>query len=233
LLLSVNMLAIGSAAASLLTPGSAEASPVATMVAGAVEFAEPEFEPAATEDLTVVHVSVSSCGIRSTGSGVVIADGLILTAAHVVGDAGLVRIDSGGVTVAGEVLGVLGDGRDVALISVDAPMASPLRPGVAPVTGEPLTLMGHPGGGPRMVAVGGVVDLAPVTANRVAGEVVGIDISVSVGMSGGPAVNADGEMVGLLVAMETATDTALVVLLPDLLSLESGALVPGSCPESA
>ncbi|MFT5203642.1 MAG: S1-C subfamily serine protease [Candidatus Aldehydirespiratoraceae bacterium] len=249
LLLSVSMLAIGSAVASLLTPGLANASPVATQIAGAVEFAKPEpateigdavaarhegsYVPAPTEHLTVVHVSASSCDTRSTGSGVVIADGLILTAAHVVGDAGLVRIDAGGVTVTGEVLGVLGDGRDVALISVDAPMAVPLRTGVVPGTGEPLTLVGHPGGGSKTVAVGGVVDLGPAITNRVAGEIVGIDVPVSVGMSGGPAVNADGDMVGLLVATETATDTALVVLLPDLISLDSGALVPGSCPESA
>lgn len=106
----------------------------------------------------------------------------------------------------------------MALVSVDASMASPLRPGAAPVTDEPLTLVGHPGGGLRTVAVGGVVDLAPAITNRVAGEIAGIDVPVRVGMSGGPAVNADGEMVGLL---------------PDWLSLGDIALVPGSCPESA
>ncbi len=237
----------------MLIPGSADASaPPATEIAGVTEFAGPSepppeteigeaaaarregsFVPASSSHLTVVHVSVSACGDRSIGSGVVVADGLILTAAHIVGDAALVRIDVGQITITGEVVGVLGDGRDVALVAVDAPMDVPLVAATAPALGDAITLVGHPAGGPRTTSVGPRVDIAPVVAEILDGEILGVDASVSRGMSGGPAINSAGDIVGLLVAKEGAGDMALVVALPDLGSIESQALVPGSCQGSA
>lgn len=190
--------------------------------------------PAPIEHLTVVHLAVSACGERSTGSGVLIADDLLLTAAHVVGDAGTVRIDHRGVTVTGEVLGALGDGRDVALVEVDAPLGAPIQPAPTPPVGDPLTLVGHAGGGPRTATVGPVVEIAPAVATLAGGgEIVGVDASIEEGISGGVAVDADGAVVGLVVAKETATDVALVVALPDLADLTGGSLVPGTCRGSA
>ncbi len=191
-------------------------------------------EPAPTDQLVVVQVSVSACDARSLGSGVVVADGLLLTAAHVVGNAGLVRIDYRGVTVTGEVLGVLGDGRDVALVALDAPLAGPVAVGAVPEPGRPLTLVGHSGGGILSTAVGPVVELAPaVEAGGGSGEIVGVDVSIDAGISGGPAVDSTGAIVGLVVAKETSTDTALIVALPDLSTIGSADVVPGTCPETA
>jgi hypothetical protein len=248
LVVALALLGLGVGVADLVVPDTVAAdSGPAAIVAGAVETA-PEteiadavaavragpFVPAPTEHLTVVHVSVSVCGARSTGSGVVIAEGLLLTAAHVVGDATLVRIDQGGITVTGEVLGVLGDRRDLALVAVDAPMAAPLEAEVAPAVGAPLTLVGHPDGGTRTAAVGPRVDVAPnVAVLAGAGEIVGIGIHIDAGMSGGPVVDAGGTIVGIVVAKEAVSDTALAVATPDLASLSLAALVPGTCGESA
>jgi S1-C subfamily serine protease len=253
---AVSALAIGVGLGRLLTPVSATAT-VPTVVAGAVleasdvttaEGAAPEtdiaeaasvarngeFTPAPTESLVVVQVSVSACGSRSSGSGVLVADGLLLTAAHVVGDAKLVRIDYRGVTVTGEVLGVPVDGRDVALVALDAPLAMPVVGGVMPASGTALTVVGHPGGGVRSAFVGPIVDLAPVVASLAGdGDIVGVDVSIAEGISGGPAVDPSGAVVGLVVAKETATDTALVVALPDLAEIASVGLVPGECAAGA
>jgi S1-C subfamily serine protease len=253
---AVSALAIGIGLGRLLAPVSATAT-VPTVVAGAMleasdgpigEGTAPETDiadavsvtrdgeltPAPTENLVVVQVSVSVCGSRSSGSGVLVADGLLLTAAHVVGDAKLVRIDYRGMTVSGEVLGVPVDGRDVALVALDAPLPTPVASGVMPASGTALTVVGHPGGGVRSAFVGPIVDLAPVVASLAgSGDVVGVDVSIAEGISGGPAVDLSGAVVGLVVAKETATDTALVVALPDLAEIASVGLVPGECPAGA
>jgi len=252
LVISLAVLTLGIGVAGLLNPSSVAAEATSPPeVAGVVETnpateVETEigeaaaarrsgpFDPAQTGHLTVVHLSVSVCGSRSTGSGVVVADGLLVTAAHVVGDATLVRIDQGGITVTGEVLGVLADERDLAVVAVDAPMATPLPTAPVPGVGAPLTLVGYPDGGPRTVAVGGRVEVAPqVAALAGGGQIVGVDVGIEAGISGGPAVDETGTVVGIIVAKEVATDTALVVATPDIASLGSAGLVPGECIGSA
>lgn len=248
----LGVLAIGVAVASMLPPPTEAAEPNEPVapgprVAGAVEEAPATdiddavtverngpLVPASVEHLTVAQVSVSTCGIRSVGSGVIVAEDLLLTAAHVVGDAALVRVDAGGVTVTGEVLGVLGDGRDVALVRVDAPMDTPLPAADRPAVGAPVTLVGHLDGGPRSVLVGAATDVAPVVATLAGGgDIIGVDVSIRPGISGGVAVDADGEVIGLVVAKEEATDTALVVALPELLTIPDAGLVPGECQATA
>lgn len=244
---ALGTLAVGGGFAALLSPSSVAAN--GTEVTGRTESAAPvetnigeaaaatrrgDVTPADTSGLTVVQVSVSTCGFRSAGSGVVVADGLLLTAAHVVGDAELVRIDQGGITVTGEVLGVLGDERDVALVAVDAPMSNPVPAGASPELGAALTLVGQPDGQPLTVATGEVVAVAESVASLAGGgDIVGVDVTIAEGMSGGPAVDANGAIVGLTVAKELATDTALIVALPDLATIDRAALVPGECTGSA
>ena len=250
---AVGALAVGIGIGRLFAPDSVAATTMLpTVVAGAVveapETGQPEVDiadavsvtrdslltPAPTANLIVVQVSVSVCGTRSSGSGVVVADGLLLTAAHVVGDAGLVRVDYRGVTVTGEVLGVLGDGRDVALVALDAPLSTPVVGGAMPGPGTALTMVGHPGGGVLGAFVGPIVELAPVVATLAGrGDIVGVDVSITGGVSGGPAVDPSGAIVGLVVKREVATDVALVVALPDLAEIGSAGLVPGECPASA
>ena len=237
LVLGVGLARLTSGAASLgAAPVAAapETVPVETEIGDAVVATRRgPFQPAPVEHLMVVQVSVTVCGHRSVGTGFLVADGLLLTAAHVVGDAHLVRIDHGGVTVTGEVLGVFADGRDVALIEVDAPLAEMIVPRPAPAVGEPMTMVGRPDGGPRALSVGARVDLAPAVAATVAGETIGVAASVGVGFSGGPAVDAAGSLVGIVVATETATDTALVTPLADLGRFGEMAVVAGRCSTDA
>lgn len=191
------------------------------------------FEPAPTEHLVVVEVSVNVCGARSVGTGVVVAEGLVLTAAHVVGDAGLVRIDHGVTMVTGQVLGVLADGRDLALVAVDAPMAAPLALAAIPPVGAGLTLVGIPDGGPRTIVVGERTVVAPAVAAAVAGDPIGVGAHVERGFSGGPALDDEGMLVGIVVATETRTDTALVIPLATVGRIDETVVVPGRCPVDA
>lgn len=239
---AVAALVIGSALGRVFAPapGAASATP------DALERTETEIGdaaaslrggagvPAASTHLTVMTISVTACGDRSTGSALLFDDGHLLTAAHVVGDAGLVRVDHAGITATAEVVGVAVDGRDLAVLSLDAELVEPLRAAPAPPEDAELTLVGHADGGPRVAASGPVVAVAPEVAVLAgSGDIIGVDVAISAGMSGGPAIDATGAVVGLVVAKESVGETALVVATPDLADLATSALAPGECPASA
>jgi len=202
---------------------------VPTMVGGAVEQRLSDLSPAPNAAMPVVKVSVSACGARSHGSGFVMADGLVLTAAHVVGDAGLVRLEIGSNVVTGEVLGRLADGRDLALIAIDTGQLSIPTAGAAPAAGEAVTMVGFPGGQRRTVSVGPRTSPLPTTMRAVVGQLIGVSAPTGEGFSGGPALDAAGRLVGVVVAVEIGTGTSIVVAVPDLESLADAPLEPNGC----
>lgn len=136
------------------------------------------------------------------GSGVHIGDGYIVTAAHVVTTETSVKIKLDDSTEQpGEVLWV-NKTYDVALIRTNATMrAAPLRCGI-PYPGEILNAVGNP------LAIEFIR-----TEGRVAGVaremgpwklVVPVDITIIMGMSGGPAFDTGGNVVGVNVGVAIA-----------------------------
>lgn len=214
-------------------PRTVVGSQVPTEVAGAVEIRSSTMVPAPIDHLAVVRVSVTRCGERTFGSGVLIDNGLVVTAGHVVGDAGLVRLDQGGVTVTGEVRGVLADGRDLALIEVDGPLDGPIASAGIPGPGSPVTVAGHPGGDGIATVVGERVDLAASVASIARGPAFGVAVATGVGMSGGPAIDQSGRLVGVIIGAETATGTAIVAAVDDAGELAREVLTEGRCPITA
>ncbi len=236
LIVGVCLVAIGLSASVLTKPVDVEAlaapgTDPETAVAGAVEIRQHDLSPAALGDLIVVRISVTACGDRAVATGVVIGEGLIITAAHAVGDAGLVRVDAGG-TVTGEVLGVFADGRDLALISVDTGAVRAPSLAAVPALGEPITVVGFPGGGPRTTTVGPHVDAPTLAADLFAGELVGMDADIGVGFSGGPALDAVGNLIGIVVGAETATGRGIVSVLGDPID-HATPLTDGACAPTA
>ena len=204
-----------------------------TAVLGAVEVRDELVAPADASHLIVVQVAATACGGRSRGSAVLVDHDLLVTAAHVVGDAGLVRIDHGSQVLTGEVLGVFADGRDLALIELDASMVAPLPAATVPSAGEPITFVGHPEAGPRTVLVGERTDVPYLAEQLHRGELLAAAVSVPAGMSGGPAINAAGELLGITVAEETGTQTAIVARIDDPADLAETRLEAGRCPLGA
>ena len=123
-------------------PAGERVSPTA-QVLGAVETRTSTLVPAAVDHHVIVSVAVTTCGQRASGTAVLIAENTILTAAHTVGDAGLVRIAHGRQVLTGEVRGVLADGRDLALIELPAPGCWPL-PHPSRTLGQPSRSSGFP-----------------------------------------------------------------------------------------
>lgn len=212
-------------------PVAADAA-VETEVLGAVEVAPTASAPADASHLVVVQVAATACGERSSGSAVLVDHDLLVTAAHVVGDAALVRIDHGHQVLTGEVLGVFADGRDLALIELDASMVQPLPAAAVPAPGEPITFVGHPQAGSRAAVVGERTDVPQLARQLLRGELLAAAVSVPAGMSGGPAINAAGELLGITVAEETGSETAIVARIDDPALLADSFLVPGDCPRA-
>lgn len=144
---------------------------------------------------------------QSLGSGVVIdAEGHVLTNAHVVGQADVIRV-------------TLADGRefDAELVGADANNdLAVLRlleakdvPWVGPgssedlMVGEPVIAIGNPFGLSNSVTTGVVSALNRSIRNddRVFHGFLQTDASINPGNSGGPLLNADGELVGVNTAI--------------------------------
>ena len=133
------------------------------------------------------------------GSGIVWdAAGLILTNNHVVGRRNPVVILQDNREYESRLLARDPD-VDLALLSIDATGLTPLVPASAsPRVGEMVFAFGHPWG-QRNTVTRGIVS-ALVTAQNRRGDklpVVRSDVPLAPGNSGGPLVNAKGEVVGI------------------------------------
>lgn len=154
--------------------------------------------------------SMDSCFVISAGdsigAGFMAQGDLIITAAHVVGDAGSVELSTGEVTprrFSGRV--VIADRKsDIAVIAPNTrtgvkplPLASSL-----PETGEVVYAVGSPIG--QLVASRGLV-------TGIHGDRIESTTPVDHGSSGGPLVDGDGVVVGVVVELSGLTGHAFSV----------------------
>jgi serine protease Do len=133
------------------------------------------------------------------GAGIVWdANGLILTNSHVVGrHAPTVILQNDGEYEARLI--ARDPDVDLALLSIDATNLTPLKPTtVSPRVGEMVFAFGHPWG-QRNTVTRGIVSALVHAHNRRGDKlpVVRSDVPLAPGNSGGPLVNAKGEVVGI------------------------------------
>jgi putative serine protease PepD len=135
------------------------------------------------------------------GGGVQIWPGLILTAAHLVAQEKTVTImdDLGRAQVGTVEVGNTNQNIDIAFVGIDLPsdlQVSPVSCKLPPV-GLKITMIGHPYGRTFVQMYGAVA-----TSERKVGQwqsVVILTKNAFPGMSGGPVLNEDGAVVGLIV----------------------------------
>ncbi len=156
---------------------------------------------------SVLKITSLGCGRQTSGSGFVAAPGLVVTNAHVV--AGVDRptvTDSAGSHRTSVVL--FDPELDLAILRTTGLIGSPLaiQRGIAP-RGEQGAALGFPGGGPFSVTAGAVRDLFRGAVGRdiysrelVSRDVLQLDAEVHPGNSGGPFVNAQGDVTGVIFA---------------------------------
>jgi S1-C subfamily serine protease len=161
---------------------------------------------------SVVKIEGAGCGGISQGSGFVAGTGLIITNAHVV--AGVTRPDI-----------LDGDGRhrtqviwfdpdlDLAILKTNGLKEKPLvLTGGTAANGSPAAVLGYPGGGDFTANPAIILDSFEAVGRNIYNqggtkrEVYSIKATVEPGNSGGPLIDKDGTVVGIVFAESTTYD---------------------------
>jgi S1-C subfamily serine protease len=179
-----------------------------------------------------VRIRTLGCDRLGTGSGFVIGDGLIVTNRHVVGQPREISISTwDGRSFDARVEGIAQD-ADLAVIQVvgaDLPSAT-LRDAPA-VVGESVAAIGYPGGGSATITTGRVLGFVE---GGVLGETVPsirVDAEVRQGNSGGPLIDMEGQVIGVIFALTAQDGDGLAVPIAALLERldQRGFIPPAGC----
>jgi len=222
-------------AMALALPACVPPAPPIDLDAGALEELEPldldEFETAAVlraaREFTV-RIRALGCDRVGTGSGFVLDDGLIVTNRHVVGQPRDVSISTwDGRSFDARVEGIAQD-ADLAVIRVDAPDLPRATVREEPATiGEAIAVIGYPGGGGSTITTGRVLGF---TEGPILGEgvpAIRVDAEVRPGNSGGPLIDMQGQVIGVIFALTGPGGDGLAVPVDVLIErLESRGFAP-------
>ena len=153
---------------------------------------------------SVVRVEGTSCGLGVQGSGWVVQTGVVATNVHVVSGETDTRVLLRGSAPLDATIVHLDARNDVALLRVPGLRAAPLPASTSDESPRPVILLGYPGGGP-LVATAATAGsartvIAPDAYDRGLGprRVVPLRGSVRKGESGGPVLDREGGVVGMI-----------------------------------
>ncbi len=155
-------------------------------------------------------------GGGATGTGL-LADGMLFTNAHIAGGARHVIIDrpdrprgDGLLEPVTVTLAAIRPDVDLAFGPVGGGAELELAPG-DPTVGQPVLLAGYGGGRVLSVLESTIHNNVDGSAYGSVGPVLLLDVPTGVGFSGGPVVDVDGRVVGLLRAYDSVTGLAVAV----------------------
>lgn len=154
----------------------------------------------------VVRLAVDTCAGSFTGSGALVAENLILTAAHVVDDYSSVQLQIGDQAVVGEVIGFSKE-EDLALVKANRPLRGHVFEihAETPPVGTAVAALGYPLSGPLSFAGPGnisthgeSIDLTDRDGEIAEiAEVIRISTPTNGGNSGGPVIDEEGRIAGI------------------------------------
>src|SRR5215203_1113755 len=172
---------------------------------------DPDVRSASARTLRVTGIA---CGYGVEGSGWAAGQNLVVTNAHVVAGETATRVQTGGAgrLLPAEVV-VFDKKNDIAVLRVDGLGLTPL-PLTAPRPGEAAAVIGFPENGPlevepaRTGATQRVISSDAYDRGPVKRVVTSFRVYVRPGNSGGPAVNANGQVVSTIFASRTDSDNS-------------------------
>ncbi|HEX5448633.1 MAG TPA: CvpA family protein [Gaiellaceae bacterium] len=137
---------------------------------------------------SVVRIVGTACGLGVEGSGWVVAEHEVVTAAHVVAGANGLHVDGHPAQAL-----VVDRAQDVAILRVPELSARPL-PLVEPRRGDSVAILGYPEDGPFDARPGRIGVTADAIVDGSLREITALSGLVRHGNSGGPAVNGAGQV---------------------------------------
>lgn len=164
---------------------------------------------AAAAEASTVRVRAATCGLETSGSGVLVADRYVVTNAHVVAgaDRGGVRVVTTSGDIADAIVVLFDPDLDVALLRTDPIAAIPLRFAASdPERGAVGAALGYPGGGALTIVPAAVTGAYAATGRDIYGrdpvrrQILELQARIDRGDSGGPFVLDDGTIGGLVFA---------------------------------
>ncbi|MBO0856317.1 MAG: MarP family serine protease [Nocardia sp.] len=172
-----------------------------------------------------INGAAPSCQRALEGSGFVVAPQRIMTNAHVVAGTSTVQVDSAQGRLNANVV-LFDPAKDVAVLAVPGLNAPVVRLAQAPAkSGQNAIVLGYPGGGPYTASAARVRETLDLTGpdiyknSTVEREVYTVRGQVRAGNSGGPLVDANGAVLGLVFgAAVTDDDTGYVLTLKEIQS---------------
>lgn len=164
----------------------------------------------ASQSVLKISGTAFQCGQNQTGSGFVVAPERVITNAHVVAGVRqpVVQVPDGGVLPARVVH--FDPVRDLAVLAVDGLAAAPLPLGTNLSEGDFAAFAGYPSGGPLVTQPATVQSVSTVLVQNIYGadptplELYQLAANVEQGNSGGPLLDRQGNVVGVVFAKSTA-----------------------------
>ncbi|WP_280303993.1 MarP family serine protease [Nocardia neocaledoniensis] len=177
-----------------------------------------------------------SCQRALEGSGFVIAPERVMTNAHVVAGTNAVSIDTARGAMEASVV-LFDPSKDIAVLAVPG-LTAPVIPQApeAASSGESAIVLGYPGGGPYTASAARVretLDLTGPTIHRdgtVEREVYTVRGQVRAGNSGGPLVDTEGQVLGVVFGAAVTDDDTGYVLTLNEVGPELAAATTSSAP---
>lgn len=193
------------------------------------------------QSVVTVLASKPACGVDSEGSGWVVQSGRVVTNAHVVaGASSIVVREPGSERVERATLVAFDPERDLAVLDVTDMVAPPLDIGQDVSAGAQTYAAGYPGNGPFAISPERVRDRITARgtdiyqSGTVDRDIYSLRGSVRPGNSGGPLLDASGDVVGVVFARstvdpETGYALTLAELRPVLSSVSAAPISSGAC----
>ena len=186
-----------------------ETTAVTTPSPGATTLSPDGFR---TTERVAVRVRNVGCGGVSTGSGFAVTEDVLVTNRHVVAGADTLQVS----TYDGQDLLVETAGAavvaDLALVNTRSGLPAAVTLAEAdPAVGDPIEVVGFPGGGRLTSSTGTVLGFEedPLDANT--GQVIITDATAQPGSSGSPMYDAAGQVVGVVYAAAEDGSRSLAV----------------------
>jgi S1-C subfamily serine protease len=163
-------------------------------------------------EASTVKVQGLACGYVQEGSAFVVAPGALVTNAHVVAGESVTSVVVQGQQYSATVV-YFDPTYDLAVLRTGAPLGPSLTLGASTVpSGTKAAVIGYPEDGPLTVAPAAVAEQLTAQGRNIYDEgtvtrqVYQIDANVEPGNSGGPLVDSNGQVVGVVFSRSTAYD---------------------------